>query len=174
VYVSILIPEQRLPKNEAKIIQFLSLIHKMVDVVTSIRISCPKSEVAEYTMNPDNAPLWYVNIKSVEWKTPRPLAIGSQIAFKARFLGKDLAYTYEITEYVSAEKLVMKTAQGPFPMETTYTFGSIDERTTLVTLRNRGNPTGFSSLFAPFMALMMRKTNEKDLIKLQSILQGKL
>ena len=92
----------------------------MIDVTTQIIIKCSQSRVFEYASNPDNAPLWYVNIKSVEWRTPKPLNLGSQISFKAQFLGRQLEYVYEIIEFVSGQKLVMRTADGPFLMETTY------------------------------------------------------
>jgi len=143
----------------------------MVDVVTEINIHSPLKQVAEYAANPDNAPEWYVNIKSVEWQTSKPLTIGSQISFKAHFLNKELAYIYEVVEFSPSHKLVMKTADGPFPMETTYIWESIDNNGTRMTLRNRGNPTGFSKLFTPFMGLMMKRANKKDLEKIKYILE---
>ena len=57
-------------------------------------------------------------------KTPPPLQVGSQVEFVARFLGRTLRYTYEFAELISGERLVMRTQQGPFPMETTYTWGA--------------------------------------------------
>ena len=144
----------------------------MVDVLTEIDIKRPIAQVSDYAMNPDHAPEWYVNIHSAEWKTARPITIGSQIAFKAKFLGRELAYIYEIKEFDPGKKLVMRTAQGPFPMETTYTFHSLGENLTRMTLRNAGKPTGFSKVFSPFMATMMRKANMKDLNKIKSILEG--
>lgn len=144
---------------------------KTVDVITDILISRPQKEVAGYASNPDNATEWYVNIKSVEWKTPKPLKIGSQVAFKAQFLGKQLAYVYEIVEFIPGEKLVMRTADGPFPMETTYIWESIDTNTTKMILRNQGKPSGFSKIFAPVMASAMKKANQKDLKLLKSILE---
>ncbi len=143
----------------------------MVEVFTEIQINCPKNRVAEYSANPDNAPEWYVNIKSAEWKTPKPLNVGSQITFKAKFLGKQLAYTYEISEYAPGRKLVMRTAEGPFPMETTYIWESIDDNVTRMILRNRGNPSGFSKLFSPIMSFAMRRANNKDLAQLKLLLE---
>jgi hypothetical protein len=143
----------------------------MVDVTTSTIISAPKDKVSAYAADPDNAPEWYKNIKAVEWKTPRPLAIGSQIAFKAKFLGRELSYTYEISEFIPGEKLVMRTAEGPFPMETTYLWEAIDNSTTRMTLRNRGKPSGFSKWFAPFMASAMKRANNNDLKLIRSVIE---
>lgn len=144
-----------------------------VDVESAIVIERPRNEVAAYASNPDNAPAWYVNIKSVEWQTPRPAAIGSKIAFVAHFLGRRIAYTYEIVELVPGERFVMRTAEGPFPMETTYTWETIEGGGTRMTLRNRGTPVGFSRWVAPFMAWAVRGANRKDLAVLKTLLEAR-
>jgi uncharacterized membrane protein len=143
-----------------------------VDVLTEITIDRPVEIVAAYAADPSNAPEWYDNIDSVEWETQRLVQIGARVAFVARFLGRRLAYTYELVEVVPDERLVMRTAQGPFPMETTYTWRAVGDGRTRMTLRNRGEPSGFSKLTAPFMAAAMRRANRKDLASLRRILEG--
>ena len=142
-----------------------------VDVVTETDIARARSEVAAFVADPDNAPRWYANIRSVEWRSEPPLRLGSRIAFVAEFLGRRLAYTYEVTEYLPDERLVMRTAQGPFPMETSYAWASTGQGGTRMTLRNRGMPSGFSRLAAPVMAASMRSANRKDLERLKQLLE---
>lgn len=123
-------------------------------------------------MDPANAPAWYANIRSVEWVTPPPLRVGSRVAFVARFLGRRLSYTYEVAELAPRERLVMRTSQGPFPMETSYRFESTGPDRTRMTLRNRGRPAGFARLVSPFVAWAMGRENRKDLARLKSILEA--
>lgn len=141
-----------------------------VDVSTEIVIRRGKEEVAAFAADPNNVPTWYANIKSVEWKSSPPLRLGSQVAFVAQFLGRRLAYTYEVIDWTPNERFVMRTSEGPFPMETTYTWTTAAEGTRM-SLRNRGTPTGFSKLLAPFMAIAVRRANEKDLNALKAFLE---
>ena len=143
---------------------------KSVDVVTEIDIDRPLEVVAAYAADPDNAPRWYENIKAVEWRTEEPLQVGTVVGFIARFLGRTLAYDYEVVELQSGARLVMRTKQGPFPMETTYTWEPLPTGTRMA-LRNRGTPTGFSALGAVFMAPAVRRANRKDLANLKRILE---
>lgn len=143
-----------------------------VDVTTETVIRRSPEEVAEFAGDPTNAPAWYANIKSIQWRTEPPVGVGSQMDFVAQFLGRRLTYTYEIVEYVPGERLVMRTAEGPFPMETTYEWQPTPEGHTRMMLRNRGMLTGFSRLAAPLMAPAMHRANRKDLKSLKELLEG--
>ena len=143
-----------------------------VDVVTDIHIAAPPERVAGYAADPAHAPDWYANIDSVEWLTPPPVALGSRMAFVARFLGRRLAYTYEVIEFVPGRRLLMRTAQGPLPMETTYDWEP-DGAGTRMSLRNRGEPAGFAGIAAPLMAAAMRRANRKDLRALKAIVESR-
>ena len=116
-----------------------------VDVRTEVVINRPPREVAAYASDPDNATAWYENIKSVEWKSPKPLSVGSRVDF----------------------------VEGPFPMETTYTWQETSTGDTKMALRNRGEPSGFSKLAAPMLASAMRRANRKDLARLKALLESR-
>jgi uncharacterized membrane protein len=144
-----------------------------VDVRTEVEIARPRAEVAAYAANPDNATEWYENIVSVEWRSPRPLAVGSRIAFVARFVGRRLSYTYEVAELAEGERLVMRTSDGPFQMETTYEWSDAAGGGTRMTLRNRGDARGLAGVAAPVLSRAMRRANDKDLDRLKSILESR-
>ena len=143
-----------------------------VDVQVQTTIDLPVSTVASFASDPTNAPDWYTNITSVTWQTQPPVAVGSRMDFVAHFLGRRLAYTYEVVELEPQVQLEMRTADGPFPMETTYTWDVVGAGRTRMTLRNRGNPAGFSRLAAPVMERAMRKATTKDLARLKTLLES--
>lgn len=143
-----------------------------VDVRVARTIDRPVAAVAGYAADPSNTPHWYRRIATIRWLTDPPVTVGSRIAFEARFMGKRLDYTYEVTEYSPGEALTMSTAEGPFPMTTEYRWSPVDVDRTRMTLRNFGEPTGFSKLSAPFMAIAMRRAMTQDLRRLATILES--
>ena len=142
-----------------------------VDVSTSITIDRPRDVVAAFAADPANAMAWYKNIKAVDWETPPPAAVGSRVRFRAQFLGRALEYTYEVREIEPNRRFVMATSDGPFEMETTYTWEDAAGGATKMTLRNRGEPSGFASVTAPVMSLAMRRANQADLRRLKALLE---
>jgi uncharacterized membrane protein len=143
-----------------------------VDVTVESVIERPIGDVAAYAGDPTNAPEWYANISSVQWRTSPPLGVGSRMDFVATFLGRQLSYTYEVVDLVAGERLVMRTAQGPFPMETTYQWSELGSGRTLMRLRNRGEPSGFSRVTASLMAVAVRRNTTKDLARLKRLLES--
>lgn len=146
---------------------------KPVDVTVETVIDRSVGAVSAYAGDPTNAPHWYVNIKSVEWQTAPPVEVGSRMDFVAHFLGRQIAYTYEVTELVPGARLVMRTQQGPFPMETTYAWSAVGEGRTRMTLTNRGEPRGFAYLTRPMVVAAMRRATTKDLARLKQLLESR-
>lgn len=143
-----------------------------VDVEVHTTIDRPRAQVAAYCCDPDNVTSWCANIQAVQWETAPPVALGSRFRFTSGFLGRMLEYTYEVVELDPGRRFVMRSAQGPFPMETTYTWEDADDAATWMTLRNRGEPTAFVGLAAPILASAIRRATTKDLARLKSILEA--
>lgn len=143
-----------------------------VDVRVQTVIERPVDEVSAYAGDPSHAPEWYANIRSVRWQTPPPVGAGSRMEFVAHFLGRRLTYTYEVTELDPGRRLVMSTAQGPFPMETAYEWTPTESGGTLMSLRNRGEPRGFGRVSAPLLAAAVRRNTTKDLQRLKQLLEA--
>lgn len=143
-----------------------------VDISATTVIECPIGEVAGYSGDPSNAPTWYRRIDTADWQTDPPITLGSRIAFRAKFMGRQLDHTYEITEYTPGEQVMMRTTDGPFPIHTTYTWRAIGDSKTHMRLRQHGEPVGFSKLVAPFMAFTMKRAMTQDLKQLKTLLEG--
>ena len=128
-----------------------------VDVVTEAVIPRPVAEVAGYAADPTNAPEWYANIASVEWETAPPVDVGSRIA-----------YTYEVIEFEPEQRLVMRTAEGPFRWDHLHV--AVDVGGTHMSLRQPGNAFGLRAVAAPLVVAAMRRANRKDLAALTALL----
>jgi len=111
-------------------------------------------------------------VESVEWKTKKSLRVGSRITFVGTLLGRRFTYTYEVTELVPLERLVMRTADGPFALETTYTCRTLrpDDANDAPEPGSADQPV--LRLTARLMASAMRRTNGNDLARLKEILEA--
>lgn len=145
----------------------------MIDVKTEIIIHCRKIRIWEYVSDPDKAPEWYANIHSISWGTPKPAQLGTRVAFVARFMGRTLAYIYQVTEWVPLEHLTMTSVSGPFPMQTKCSLRSLGEETTRVTLQNTGKPKGKFRLLSRLVSWMIKRANRRDLNQLKQLLEEK-
>lgn len=142
-----------------------------VDVAVATVIERPIEEVARFAGDPSNAPIWYRRISSAEWQTEPPIMLGSRIVFRARFLGRDLVYSYQVVELTPGSQVSMKSDEGPFPMRTTYTWRPLSDRATHMVLRNSGEPTGPWGLLSPLLSFAMRRAMERDLARLKRLLE---
>jgi uncharacterized membrane protein len=143
----------------------------MKDIRSNVTIHCRKIRIWEYVSDPDNAPEWHEHITSVEWKTPKPAKLGSQINFTVRFVKRTFTYTCGITEWVPLEHVTLETVEGPFPVKIICSLRSLNENTTRITLRSAITLKGVSRLFSRLIAWMVKKANRRDLKKLKALLE---
>lgn len=142
-----------------------------VDVLTETVIARPRDEVAAFAVDPNRLPLWHLDIRAIEWKTEPPLAVGSQIALVSQVLHQRVAHTYEVVEFQPGDRFVMRSVQGAFPAERTYTWETTTDGGTRMTIRHQAAPVGLLRLLGPIAGMAIRRANAKDLAILKSILE---
>ncbi|KUG51865.1 ATPase [Serinicoccus chungangensis] len=147
-----------------------------MDVTVATTFDAPRPLVAAVAGDPDQAMRWYANIRSVRWQGPSELVEGARIDFVARFLGRQLAYTYVVVELVPQERMVMRTDDGPFPMETTYCWwdeepGDGGRPRTGMSVRNAGRPSAMTTLASGAVTLGMKRAMRRDLERLRLVLR---
>jgi hypothetical protein len=117
----------------------------MVDVTTAIVINRPPAVVAAVAGDPGHASLWLVHLTAVHWS---------------------------VVQRVPGERLVLRTDDGPFPLELTTTWEAWDDpETTVVRLHTMGSPTGARRLLGGVLAAAMKRANGKDLLELKQLLE---
>jgi Polyketide cyclase / dehydrase and lipid transport len=142
-----------------------------VRVLSVIEIDRPRSEVAAFAIDPARAREWYGDVRDVRWNR-QPVAVGSRLAFVAAFLGRESDYVYEVTELVPGERFAMSRAEGPFRMETVFSWEDVRGGGTRMTLQSSGHPSGLSLLLAPLLKSSMKRSSRKDLARLKTILEA--
>lgn len=144
---------------------------KKLVVSTILEVPYPLAKVWDFMSNPENATAWYKNIISSEWiEGNDTVRKGAKARFSAQFMGKRMDYVYEFSAVAPPVQLVMKTASGPFPMQTEYKLESTGMQSTRIELINEGEPRGFAFWLMPFMKMMMKAANKKDLLQLANCL----
>lgn len=142
-----------------------------VDLSVETIIHRPRPIVAAFAMDPTNDPAWIGGIQEAKKVTEGPVGIGTRVERIARFLGRDMLYTLEITEYEPDSRLLMKSSAGPFPMVVAYEFEDVDSDTR-ARVRVQGDPQGFYRIGGPLLALAVKRNISKDLARLKKILES--
>ncbi len=141
-------------------------------VEEEIEIAKPCAEVAAFAGNPSTAPEWCDHVVAVRWWTEPPVRVGARVTFVVRVLGQRLVYPAEVDQFVPGERLVMRTALGPVPIETTYIWRAVTTGSTRMTVRKQARPRGLARLGVPVLAAAMRWMMYEDLAQLKRLLES--
>jgi hypothetical protein len=143
-----------------------------LDVATEIEIAVARERVAAFAADPGNATRWRETFKQAQAEHAGPPAVGSRIVFVSKVLASEVTYTYEVVEHEPGERLVMRTEDGPFAVQTTYAWADADGGGTRMTLRSSGEPARSTKLATRLMAKAMGRADAKDLARLKALLEG--
>jgi uncharacterized membrane protein len=142
-----------------------------IDTRAVIDVARPREAVAAYLRDPANDPDWIGGLRSARLVTPPPVGVGSQVERVASFLGRRIEYVNEITDLTPA-RLAMRSVRSPFPMRVTYSFDDAGNGATEVSVRVEGDASRLYRLADPLLALLVRRSVQRDLRTLKRNLEN--
>ena len=141
-----------------------------IDTRAVIVVARPREEVAGYLRDPGNDPAWIGGLRSARLVTEPPVGVGSRVERVASFLGRRIEYLNEITE-LSGTRLAMRSVRSPFPMRVTYGFDDAADDATEVSVRVEGDASRLYRLADPLLAVLVRRSVQRDLRTLKRLLE---
>jgi len=142
---------------------------KHVDVSVAREIAARPEQVAAVMFDAEREPDWMRAVSSAGWRDAE-LRLGAKAWQKGRFLGKEISWTTEVTEYVPNRLLAMRIEGGPFRGTVTYTVATAASGCKVM-IRNEGEPTVFTWMPKALVAAAMRAAMTKDLDRLASLVE---
>ena len=144
----------------------------MKPVTVEIEISRAPVDVWEYLVNAEHNPEWLSNMSSCRWITDPPIQIGSRYEQLARFLGRDVRTTFEVSA-LERERLVTITSLpgSSFPLTITRKLKPIGPQRCLVTEIAGGDASRFYRVAEAPMRFIVRHNIQRAYQKLKQLLE---
>jgi uncharacterized protein YndB with AHSA1/START domain len=145
----------------------------MKPVTVEIEVGRPAADVWEYLVNAEHNPEWLTNMSSCRWITEPPIRIGSRYEQRARFLGKDVRTTFEVSALEQERLVTISSLPGSsFPLTITRTVNPIGPQRCLVTEIAGGDASGFYRMAGAPMRIVVRSNIERAYRNLKQLLEA--
>ena len=144
----------------------------MKPVTVEIEIRRPPADVWEFLANAEHNPDWLTNMTSCRWTTDPPIRIGSRYEQHARFLGKDVRTSFEVSALEPGRLITITSLPGSsFPLTITRKLDPIDPQRCLVTEIAAGDVSGFYRIAEVPMRMMVQRNIASAYRKLKHLLE---
>jgi len=143
-----------------------------VEVTSSIEINRPAAEAFELVADMSKNPTWQKGQVSCVWTSDPPIGLGSTYDQEARFLGKSIVSSFEVTEYRPGERIRIVSTGGTMDIDVTRTVEPRGDDRCLVSAVVNGDPPGFMRLLGPLLPVMVRSSVSGDYRRLKELLEN--
>ena len=142
--------------------------------MTALRqINRPADEVFTFFSDASNNPRWQDGMISCDWTSEPPIGVGSTYQQKARFMGRDIVSTFEVTRFEPGHLIEIDTVVSTFPIKVTRTVTPIDETSCQVAAEISGGPEkGLAKWMEPVLARSAQKSVNSDYDRLVQLLES--
>lgn len=145
----------------------------MTDITTSAEIQRPAAIVFDFVADMANNPQWQQGQQRCEWTSAPPHGLGSTYDQEARFLGKTITSSFEVTEFEAGRLIRIVSTAGTMPIDVTRTVEQLDDERCRVSARVQGDPPAVFKLFGPLLDRMVARNVAKDYERLKALLESR-
>ena len=142
-------------------------------VDTSVEIRRPIEEVFAYVADPTTAPKYSSTWIESSLVGSGPMRVGSRVKRVARFLGRRVEMTAEVTEYEPNHKLSGRSISGPIPGSTEFSFEPT-EHGTRVHVKIEAEAEGLYKLAGPVLSGVAKHAWDTDFAALKALLEAQI
>jgi len=144
-----------------------------MEMAATRSIPRPADEVFEFFADASNNPRWQKGMQSCEWTTGPPIGVGSIYEQRARFMGRDVVSTFEVTRYEPGQLIAIETIVSTFPIQVVRQVEAIDDNNCRVSADITGGPEkGFAKLLEPLVGRWAQKSVDRDYDRLVQLLES--
>ena len=143
-----------------------------ISVIEKIEINALPPAVAAIMFDPASTVRWASGVKEVRDIQNLPLQKGTRQHRIVDFVGKEMDYILEVTDYSPDTKLVLETKSGPFPMTITYALEEAENDHCLAKIALEGSSDGFLMFLDRLSTIMVSEQLKGDLQRLKEMIEG--
>jgi len=144
----------------------------MLEVRANVDIDRPATDVFVYIADMSNNPAWPKGMQGWRWTSDPPLRLGSTYGQVARFLGREIVSSFEVTEFVDGERIRIESTSGSMPLDITRSVVARGDGACSVSAIVRGDASGIFSLAEPLMRKMVGRSVDGDYERLKAQLEA--
>jgi uncharacterized protein YndB with AHSA1/START domain len=145
----------------------------MKPVVVELEIDRPCEVVWEYMENAEHNPEWIRNMQTAKWATHPPIRIGSRYEQVARFLGKEVRTSFEVTRLEAGRLITISSLPGSsFPVTITREVAPIGPDRCRAKETAAGDAGAFFRIVDPLMRPLVRRNIVRDYGRLKQLLES--
>ena len=133
----------------------------------------PAEEVFTFFADASNNPKWENGMVSCEWASEPPIKVGSTYEQHARFMGRDVASTFEVTAHEPGHMITIETIESTFPIKVVRRVEPVDRSSCRVTADINGGPEkGPLKWLEPLVGRRARRSVDADYDRLVELLES--
>lgn len=135
-------------------------------------IERPAAEVFDFFADAANNPDWQKGMVSCEWTSPSPITVGSMYRQEARFMGRPVRTTFEVTQFEPGRSITIESRESTFPISVTRRVEHVAEGRCQVDAQISGGPGGLMTIFRPLIERMAQRSVDADYDRLKVLLEA--